>query len=213
MTNNSYSTVGDQELALANIGIPAAGDVLTSAIAGASLVEPGERALVCGGPGIVEALGARGAESVRSGQADAVLVGYHRDFDWERMRTASTAIRDGARFIATNDDATYPTPEGPVPGGGAIVASVAVASGVDPVIAGKPHPAMAALVRAECGPRFAPERVIMIGDRWSTDGIFAQQLGCAFALVRSGVLAPNATIDESPAIDAADLAAVANLLV
>ncbi len=212
VTNNSYSRIADQEAALANIGIPAVGDVVTSAQAGAALVAGGESALVCGGPGVVEALEARGARVVRDGDADAVLVGFHRNFDWERMRIASNAVRRGARFVATNDDATYPTSEGPVPGGGAIVASVAVAAGVDPVIAGKPHEPMAALVREICGPRFSARTVIMVGDRWSTDGLFADTLGCRYALVRSGVLAPGAQPDGVASIDVADLARVADVL-
>ena len=101
--------------------------MITSAQAAAFLVEPGETALVCGGPGVVEALEERGVTAVREGDADAVLVGFHRDFDYERMRVASEAVRRGARLIATNDDATYPTPDGPIPGGGAIVAAVATA--------------------------------------------------------------------------------------
>ena len=64
VTNNSSALVADQEAALAAVGIPATGDVLTSAMAAAALVEPGERVLVCGGPGIAEALGARGAIAV-----------------------------------------------------------------------------------------------------------------------------------------------------
>ena len=52
--------VGEQEAALGAIGIPAEGDVLTSAMAGALLVEPGERVLVCGGPGVTEAVERRG---------------------------------------------------------------------------------------------------------------------------------------------------------
>ena len=61
VTNNSSARIGEQEAALAAIGIPAGGDVLTSAVAAATLVEPGERVLVCGGPGITEAVTARGA--------------------------------------------------------------------------------------------------------------------------------------------------------
>ena len=88
-TNNSASLLGDQEAKLQRLGIPAGGDVISSAVAAARLVEPGERALVCGGPGIAEALVARGAEPVHDGDADAVLVGFHRDFDYERLRIAT----------------------------------------------------------------------------------------------------------------------------
>ena len=147
VTNNSMSPIADQEAALAAIGVPAVGDVVTSAQAGASLVTPGERVLVCGGPGVVEAVEGRDAITVREGSADAVIVGLHQDFDYWRMQAANAAIRGGARFIATNDDATYPTPDGPVPGAGALVAAVATAAGVGPVIAGKPPQPMAELVR------------------------------------------------------------------
>jgi HAD superfamily hydrolase (TIGR01450 family) len=181
-TNNSSVRLADQEVKLERFGIPARGDVVTSAMAAARLVEPGERALVAGGPGIVEALEARGATPVREGDADAVVVGFHRDFDYEGLRIAVRALQRGARLIATNDDATYPTPDGPIPGGGAIVAAVAYASGVRPVVAGKPHEPMAALIRAIGGPTGT-----MVGDRPETDGAFAQALGYAFALVLTGV--------------------------
>jgi ribonucleotide monophosphatase NagD (HAD superfamily) len=125
---------------------------------------------------------------------------------------ASDAIRNGARFVATNDDATYPTPDGPIPGGGAIVAAVATASGVAPVIAGKPHRPVADLVRERCGPSFSADTAVMVGDRWSTDGLFAAVLGCPFALVRSGVTPPGVAADGTPAIDAPSLAEVADIL-
>lgn len=212
VTNNSMSPIAEQEAALAAIGVPAVGDVVTSAQAGASLLAAGQTALVCGGPGVVEAVEARGATVVREGQADAVLVGLHQDFDYWRMQAANASIRAGARFIATNDDATYPTPDGPIPGAGALVAAVATASGVDPVIAGKPHQPMAALVRDRCGSEFSASNSLVVGDRWSTDGLFAAAVGCAFAMVRSGVTAPDDDLPGSPSIDGADLAAVADLV-
>ncbi|HKX70670.1 MAG TPA: hypothetical protein VJM75_05550, partial [Acidimicrobiales bacterium] len=61
-TNNSWARLEDQEAKLDRMGIPAAGDVVTSAMAAATLVHAGERVLVCGGPGVVQAVGARGAE-------------------------------------------------------------------------------------------------------------------------------------------------------
>ena len=71
-------------------------------------MEPGERVLVCAGPGVVEALERRGAVPVRDGDADAVMVGFHLDFDYERLRIAARAVRRGARLLATNDDSSYP---------------------------------------------------------------------------------------------------------
>jgi 4-nitrophenyl phosphatase len=213
VTNNSFALLADQEAALAAIGIPAEGDLLTSAQAAAHLVAPGETVLVCGGPGVYEAVAARGADPVAHGAADAVIVGFHRDFDYERLRIASDAVRLGARLLATNDDATYPTPEGVIPGGGAILAAVATASGAHPTIAGKPHPPMAALVRERCGPSLNGRTALMVGDRWATDGLFAQTLGCPFALVRTGVTPVGVEIPDRPALDAPDLAAVADAIV
>ncbi len=220
VTNNSMSTVADQERALADIGVPAEGDVVTSAQAAASLVGPDERVLVCGGAGVVEAVEAQGAKAVRDGDADAVIVGLHHDFDYWRMQAANAAIRGGARFIATNDDATFPTPDGPTPGAGALVAAIATVSGVDPVIAGKPHAPMANLVRTRCGKGFSSTTALMVGDRWSTDGLFAGALDCAFALVRSGVTLPGQPIADGVAfddgsmvlLDVDDLSAVANVM-
>ena len=111
VTNNSSVRVGDVVAKLERFGIPAEGDVVTSAMAAARLMQPGQRAVVLGGPGVVEALEARGVEALRDGPADAVVVGFHRDFDYERMKVASDTIRGGAVLIGTNDDVTYPTPE------------------------------------------------------------------------------------------------------
>jgi HAD superfamily hydrolase (TIGR01450 family) len=204
VTNNSFALVGEQEAKLERLGIPAHGDVVSSAMAAATLVEPGERVLVCGGPGIVEAVTARGAEPVPDGDADVVAVGFHRDFDYERLRVATRAVRRGARLVATNDDATYPTPDGLIPGGGAIVAAVAYASQTAPTVAGKPHRPMAELVRALVG-----EAGTVVGDRPDTDGAFAVTLGYRFALVLSGVTGKDdLPVTPSPDVVADSLAAL-----
>jgi 4-nitrophenyl phosphatase len=201
VTNNSNVPVAQVEAKLAAHGIPAEGDVVTSAMAAARLVEPGDRVLVCAGPGVIEALEARGAEPVRDGDADAVVVGLHLDFDYERLRIAARAVRRGARLLATNDDATYPTPDGPIPGGGAILAAVRTATGAPGEIAGKPHAPMADLVRGRLG-----DRGVVIGDRPETDGRFARALGYRFALVHTGVTPAGVRVDPEPDLVAADLA-------
>jgi glycerol-1-phosphatase len=206
VTNNSNPVVADHVRALAAIGIPASGDVVTSAQAAALLVEPGARVLVCGGRGIDEALVQRGAVTVDGTQAEAVIVGFHREFDYERLRIAATTVRAGARLIGTNDDATYPTPDGPIPGGGSILAAVSVASGATPEVAGKPHQPMVALVRTVLGDAFDPATTVMVGDRPDTDGRFARALGCRFALVRSGVTPPGVAVTTDPEFDAANFA-------
>jgi 4-nitrophenyl phosphatase len=212
VTNNSAATVEVQEASLEAIGIPAAGDVLTSANAAALLIERGEKVMVCGGDGVAQAVVGRGATVAVDGDiADVVVVGFHRTFDYEEMLVASRAVRNGARLIGTNDDATYPTPDGPIPGGGAILASIVVASGVAPIVAGKPHEPMAALIRATVG-EAAAKQAVMVGDRPETDGLMAATLGCRYAHVESGVTAPGSVVVPTPDLIAANLGGVANVL-
>lgn len=224
VTNNSAATLDDHEQALAAVGIPARGDVVSSAMAVTQLVQPGDRVLVAAGPGVVEAVTQAGAMAViNTGQTltdpvDVVVVGMHRDFDYDRLAVAASAARSCGRLIGTNTDSTYPTPEGLLPGGGSILAAVASASGVEPVIAGKPHQPLASLVASmlvtEPQP-FDPKRVVMVGDRPETDGLFAARLGCWFALVRSGVSVAGDVIEGETHVDldVADLAEVARRLV
>ena len=207
VTNNSSQRVGEVEGKLVAQGIPADGDVLTSAMAAAGLVEPGEHVLVCAGPGVVEALEQRGAVPVRDGDADAVLVGFHRDFDYERLRIAARAVRRGARLLATNDDSSYPTPDGPVPGGGAILAAVVTATGASAVVAGKPNAPMASLVRERLG-----ATGVMVGDRPDTDGLFARALGYRFALVHTGVTPAGVAVEPEPDLVAPDLTSLVDAL-
>ena len=196
VTNNSYSVISDQENALAKIGIDAHNDVVTSSQAAGALLRKGERVLLGGGPGAVEAVKNAGAvlagrsddqtDSEIDQEVDTVMVGFHPSFDYRGLTRLSQAVRNGARLIATNDDATYPTPRGLIPGGGSILASVVAASGVQPIIAGKPHQPMADLVRQVLGVTDLSD-AWMVGDRPSTDGLFAQTVGCKFAQVLTGI--------------------------
>lgn len=189
-TNFSASTIADFDAKLLRFGIEAQGDVVTSAMAVATLVEPGERVLLCAGAGVREALEGRRVEIVDDGPADAVVVGYHNTFDYERLRVASTATRQGARLLATNDDATYPSADGLLPGTGAILAGIERASGVKAVVAGKPYAPTVALIEKRYG------RVgTMVGDRPDTDGRLARALGYRWALVLSGV---TTSLDPAP---------------
>lgn len=216
VTNNSAARVADHEAALAAIGVEASGDVVSSAMAAARLVEPGEHVLVTGGPGIVEAIQARGAAATHNlgtpptRAVDAVVVGLDRDVDYARLTVAASALHAGARLIGTNSDPTYPTPHGREPGGGAILAAIATAGERTPVIAGKPHEAMVALLTDSIP---TVDGTLVVGDRPDTDGLLAQRIGCPFALVRSGVTAPrDPSPDVAVAVDVADLAAVARWL-
>ena len=223
VTNNSYSVVADQEKALAKIGIDAHNDVVTSSQAAGALLRIGERVLLGGGPGAVEAIKNAGAilagrsddhiqdvsdaqkmnsqfdqefEQQFDQQFDVAMVGFHATFDYRGLTRLSNAVRNGARLIATNDDATYPTPQGLIPGGGSILAAVAAASGVEPIIAGKPHKPMADLVRQVLGINDLSD-AWMVGDRPSTDGLFAQTVGCKFAQVLTGISSLNDVSDDA----------------
>jgi 4-nitrophenyl phosphatase len=215
VTNNAFPDLAGHEAKLASMGVDAAGAVISSPAAAASLLVAGERVLVAGGAGVVEAVRAVGAVPVAYDElaggaepVDAVVAGFHQGFDYERMRIAADAVRGGARFIATNDDPTYPTEHGLVPGNGALVASVAVASGVEPTIAGKPNAPIVELVRGRFG-----DRGLVIGDRPDTDGAFATALGWDFALVLSGVTtAGDLPVAPAPAFVADDLATLVDRL-
>ncbi|MFW2381423.1 MAG: HAD-IIA family hydrolase [Acidimicrobiales bacterium] len=211
-TNNSAATVATQEAKLGRFGIDASGRVLSSAMAAASLVEPGERVFVLGGAGIEEAVLARGASCVPVADPDAglpvldaVIVGLDFDLNYDRLRMAVTAVRNGARFIGTNHDPTYPTEHGLWAGGGSIVAAVATSAEIAPVVAGKPHQPMADLAVARIGPD-----ALMVGDRNDTDGDFARSAGFRFAMVLSGVtsLAEAEMLEPAPDLIADDAAAV-----
>jgi glycerol 3-phosphatase-2 len=219
VSNNSGRPVGDVVDRLGVLGVRAVpDDVLTSAEAAASLLArdlaPGSRVFACAGQGVVEALEAVHLVPVRDGPAEAVVVGIHTGFDYDELDRASRLVRDGARLIAANLDATYPVGGGLLPGSGAIVAAVATASGATPEVAGKPEPATVALVRERWG-----DTGVVVGDRPSSDGALATALGWPFALVLSGVTGSpvppggEAIPDPPPPFVAADLGSLAPELV
>lgn len=218
VTNFSALTVADAEAKLARAGIEATGDVITSSMAAGTLIEPGSVVLVAGGPGVAEAVQAAGAElaavDATPESIDAVVVGFHREFDFAGVTRAARALHAGARLIATNLDPTYPTPQGLEPGNGALVAAIATAGKVEPVVAGKPHQPVADLVHTTLGttagdPSNRTNHVV-VGDLAPTDGALARALGYRFALVLSGVTSQDQVPDLDPAPDSvhADLAAL-----
>lgn len=212
-TNNSFSRRADLLAKFAAHDIECSDEELfSSAEAAAYLIEPGERAYVLGGGGIEESLIARGVEVVPTeaiaggARVDAVVVGLDPLLQFARLTAACRAVFAGARLIGTNDDATYPTPDGPLPGGGSLLAAVAYASGLTPTVAGKPYEPAAELVRKRLG-----QVAVMVGDRPETDGRFATRLGARFAMVRSGVTPAGTPVtDPVPDYDASNLLALTN---
>ncbi len=206
VTNNSGPTVSEYVARLSRAGVDVdADELLTSSQAAASLLTAGSRAAVVGDPGIKEALDARGVGIVGSqDHPDAVVVGRSVDLDFAELAAAATAIRAGARFVATNNDATFPTPHGLEPGAGAVVAYLEVGSGRKAEVAGKPNQPAADLLRTRFG---APG--LVVGDRPDTDGLFAERIGAPYALVLSGVTgAGDLPVSPEPVVVEPDLAAV-----
>ncbi len=192
LTNEPGSSRSAFAVRLTDMGIPAtAADVLTSAAATARVVGSLEdlasrRAFVVGPPALHDEIKGEGfqlvsREEVR--QAQIVVVGGHRGFDYAELRAATVAIRNGARLFATGRDVVFPTPEGPRPGTGAILAAVETAGGVSAVVVGKPEPIvfeMAREVLAGC------ERIGVIGDHLIADIAGAKRAGLGAILVLTG---------------------------
>ena len=211
LTNNSYPRRSDHLAKLERLGMPTAPeDILSSAMAVTVLLEPGERALVLGGPGVIEELTSRGVTTVTPGSGrsigavDAVVVGMDPSFDFAALAAATAALHAGARLIATNEDATFPAPGGLLPGAGSLLAAVAAAGQARPTVAGKPHRPIVQLVRERIG------RIeIVVGDRPSTDGLLARRLKSSFGLVLTGVTAAgHGPLNPQPDLEAPDLLAL-----
>jgi HAD superfamily hydrolase (TIGR01450 family) len=196
VTNNATRTRAGVVETLRAAGVQAFPDeVVTSSMAAAALIEPGTRCLVIGMEGLVQPLRERGCVLVRDpGEAEAVVVGWDRELVWDDLRRATLALAGGARFVATNTDASYATKAGPWPGNGAVIAALRVASGREPEIAGKPEPALFRAVMAHLG----DGPLLMVGDRPDTDLAGAHALGWDTALVLTGVTARSAVDRVSP---------------
>ena len=202
-TNNSAPTRAILHERMKNCGITTTDDdLLSSADVAAGMLPVGSRVLVLADDGVGEALQRRGVTVVGSGPVDAVVVGWTRSFTFDAVAAAANRVREGARLIGTNEDPTLPTPQGLLPGAGALLAAVATAAGVAPEVAGKPYLPTAEAIRAR-----ARDLVVMVGDRPSTDGVLAQQLGLPYALVLSGVTSADAIPEQpKPDVVAGDLA-------
>ncbi len=195
VTNNSTRTADQTAAKLADVvGYPAdPAQVLGSGQAAAELLRGGAGPVfVVGETGLVGTLEAAGLAVTGDWRAaTTVVVGLDRWVTYARLRDAALAVRAGARFVATNADPTYPTPDGQVPGCGALVAFIAAAAGTAPEVAGKPHAAARALVRAALGP--GPTYVV--GDRVDTDLEMGRLEGWERVLVLTGVTSDAGGLD------------------
>lgn len=176
--------------------------IFTSPQAGVSLLEPGDGpCLVVGEVGIRAALEESGHQITQDPVlARTVMVGLDRGMSYPSIAAAADAVRWGARFIATNDDPTYPTSNGLQPGAGSMVAAIAVASGRKPEVAGKPHPAMRRLIRSR-----GVMEAWVIGDRVDTDiALAVEEEGWRSIQVLTGVTSEGSEIADHVVSDLAE---------
>ncbi len=161
--------------------------IWTSALATARFLSsqrPGGSAFVIGEAGLTTALHDAGYTLTDRGP-DYVVLGETRTYCFERITRAIRLIADGARFIATNPDATGPSVDGPLPATGSVAALISRATGVEPYFVGKPNPLM---MRSALNAIDAhSETAAMIGDRMDTDIVSGLEAGMETILVLTGV--------------------------
>ncbi|KAI0074353.1 2-phosphoglycolate phosphatase [Panus rudis PR-1116 ss-1] len=116
---------------------------------------------------------------------DAVLCGLDTNINYTKLSKAFQYLLRGAKFLATNEDSTYPTADGLLPGAGSISAPLRYAYGKDPVAIGKPAGVMLECIKAKHD--FDPKRTIMVGDRLNTDIQFGKNGGLSTLLVLTGI--------------------------
>ncbi|GGK65180.1 haloacid dehalogenase [Planomonospora parontospora subsp. parontospora] len=215
VTNNASRTPAAIAGHLSELGAPATpADVVTSAQAAARLVAervaPGSAVLVVGGMGLRAALRAHGLRPVSTAleEPTAVVQGIAPDLSYGLLSEGALAVRRGALFVAANADSTMPTGRGELPGNGAMTRVIAAATGVEPIVAGKPEPPL----HRESMIRTGAARPLVVGDRLDTDIEGARNAGVDSLLVLTGVAGPldllTAGPGQRPTYLAADLSAL-----
>ena len=199
VTNNATLELSAFAAKLRRMGFPAEPEEIASSASGTAthLSEENVRsAFVVGMPGLVRTLRAAGVEVVNADaeglvdpdprRAEAVVVGLCRTLTYDLLWGAMETIGGGARFVATNPDATFPLEGGRLsPGAGALVAAVQAGSGVEPFVVGKPKPFLIESILREAGLR--PTEALVVGDRVDTDLAAGRAAGCPTYLVLTGV--------------------------
>lgn len=194
ITNNATRTQAQyaQKLQAMNISIPSE-RVFTSALITSRYLRehypPGTTVYAMGMEGLTHALFHDGYFVPEERTPQLVVQGADFALTYEKLKIGCLAIRAGARFIATNPDKTFPSEEGLVPGAGSLVAALQTATGVEPLIIGKPQPIMFQVALELL--QSTPSTTVIIGDRLDTDIAGAQQAGLRSLLVLTGVTTPG----------------------
>lgn len=206
-TNNGTRTAEQYITRLQSFGVDVEPwQVITSAQAAAFMLSQkfprGTKVFMIGGEGVRVALEESGFELLpieQAQDAEAVMMGLDREITFQKMCEATLLVRKGIPFYATNPDKTFPTPRGEIPGAGAWLSVVITATGVQPVIAGKPFPYLMELALEKLGTSKA--ETLVLGDRLDTDIAAGQAVGCPTALVLSGVSSKLEADSWQPRID------------
>jgi NagD protein len=187
LTNNSIFTPRDLAARLARSGLTVPEDsIWTSALATADFLAsqlPGGSAYVIGETGLTTALHEAGFTQTDTAP-DYVVLGETRTLSFTQVTQAIRLVEAGARFIATNPDATSPSGDGPLPATGSVAAMITKATGAQPYFVGKPNPMMfrSAMNRIQAH----SESTVMIGDRMDTDVVAGIEAGLETYLVLTG---------------------------
>ena len=191
LTNNASHHREELASRMTRLGFACAtGDVWGSAYITAlylSRSAPDARVFLVGSAGMRREMEEAGLTVVPTHEgATHVVAGLDMTLTYEKLAHAHYAICNGAAFIATNLDATFP--DGlttTTPGGGALVAALATSTGVTPLVIGKPQPTGLSLIATSWGVTAADMAVV--GDRLDTDIAAANAFGCLSVLVLTGV--------------------------
>ncbi len=189
VTNNSTKSAEEFAEKLNDMGIPASPEriVTTSSVAAdrlTTLIKPGSRVMVIGATALVRAVEERGFE-VANEDVSAVVAGLDRAFTFEKLTKAQTALMQGAHFIGTNPDHMLPYGSGFEPGAGSILKAIETASGVVPMIIGKPQPDLVYMALSILGTD--RKSTYMLGDQITTDIMAGHKAELPTILVRTGV--------------------------
>jgi len=204
-TNNSGKTRADYLAKFGRMDVHTiqAEQLVTSGTATASYLQanypPQTPIYVIGMDGLRTTLSESGF-MISQDEAEIVVVGIDFDFTYKKARHATLLINNGADFIGTNPDTSFPAPAGNVPGAGSLVQMIAAATDKDPVMIGKPAKAMFEVALDIV--QSTPEHTLMIGDRLNTDIQGGHEVGMKTALVLSGVTSPDVVANHPIQADA-----------
>ena len=206
-TNNGTKTPEEYQEKLCEFGVKIeAWQVVTSALGIAFMLAAkyprGTKIFMIGGDGIRVALEEKGFEILsveHAPEAQIFVMGIDHTINFQKVAEATLLVRAGIPFYTTNTDRTFPTPRGEIPGSGSWLSVITSATGVEPIVAGKPFPYLMELSLERLGTK--KEETLVVGDRLETDIVAGQSVGCPTVLVLSGVSSKEQADAWKPAPD------------